>query len=127
MPTVLTRRRALRQTAGMGLALAFALAPAVSLAAQERIKLFKIITTKDDITIGVTETELRAMGIGEDVKILANQIVGTGQIVVWQYAVGRDGAGKLQMNPLRRIAILKNDTMRIEPASTTYTIAAPKS
>ena len=127
MPTVLTRRRALRQTAGMGLALAFALAPAVSLAAQERIKLFKIITTKDDITIGVTETELRAMGIGEDVKILANQIVGTGQIVVWQYAVGRDASGGLQMNPLRRVAILKNDTLRIEPATTPYKITSPKS
>lgn len=127
MSTALTRRRALLQTAGLGLAFAGTFALAGPAAAQERIKLFKFITTKDEITIGVTEAELRAMGIGEDVKVLAQQIVGTGQITVWQYSVGRDAAGKLQMNPLRRIAILKNDTMRIEPATTPYAIAAPKS
>jgi hypothetical protein len=94
--------------------------------AQEAVKLFKVITSKDEITIGVTASELAAMGSGEDVKVLAQALVTAGQITVWQYAVGRDAAGALQMNPLRRVAILKADSLRIEPATTTYKIAPPK-
>ena len=94
--------------------------------AQDAVKLFKVITSKDEITIGVTASELKAMGNGEDVKLLAQQVVSAGQITVWQYAVGRDASGDLQMNPLRRVAILKSDTLRIEPATTPYKISPPK-
>ena len=58
---------------------------------------------------------------------VAHRIVSAGQITVWQYAVGRDAAGGLQMNPLRRVAILKNDTLRIEQATTPFKIIPPKS
>lgn len=94
--------------------------------AQEQVKLFKVITSKDEITIGITASELAAMGSGEDLKLLAQQVNSAGQIVVWQYAVGRDTAGAMQMNPLRRVAILKTDTLRIEAATTPYKIAPPK-
>lgn len=114
-------RRALLGIAVFGLAAGFA----GTARAQVPIKLFKVITSKDEITIGVSAAELAAMGSGEDVKVLAQQLVASGQITVWQYAVGRDASGGLQMNPLRRIAILKNDSLRIEPASTPYKIAPP--
>jgi hypothetical protein len=94
--------------------------------AQDSVKLFKVITSKDAITIGVTAAELAAMGSGEDVKVLAQALVAAGQITVWQYAVGRDASGGLQMNPLRRVAILKADSLRIEPETTPYKIAPPK-
>jgi hypothetical protein len=124
MTDTTTGRRATLGLLGLGTLAALALtAPAQ---AQDAVKLFKVITSKDEITIGVTPTELKAMGTGEDVKLIAQQILSLGQITVWQYAVGRDSSGNLQMNPLRRVAILKNDTLRIEAASTTYKIAPPK-
>lgn len=95
--------------------------------AQETVKLFKVITSKDEITIGLTATELAGLGSGEDVKLIAQRIVSAGQITVWQYAVGRDAAGGLQMNPLRRVAILKNDTLRVEQTSTPFKIVPPQS
>ena len=141
-------RRAALRIAGLGLAFG-AIGGAMSTAtAQESGKLFKIITAKDEITIGVTGAELAAMerannplgltlpsvtagelsamGRGEEVRRIAELIVRAGQITVWQYAVGRDASGALQMNPLRRIAILKNDTLRIEPETTPYKIVPPK-
>lgn len=123
-PNALTNRRAALGT--IGAALVSTLGVTRNAGAQEAVKLFKIITSKDEITIGVTASELKAMGTGEDVKLLAQQIASAGQITVWQYAVGRDASGGLQMNPLRRIAILKNDSLRVEPASTPYKIAPPK-
>ncbi len=117
-----TSRRAALWIAGLGLAVSVI----GTAGAQVQIKLFKVITRKDDITIGVTAAELAAMGAGEDVKVLAQHLVTAGQITVWQYAVGRDASGGLQMNPLRRVAILKNDSLRIEPATTPYQILPPK-
>jgi len=124
MTDTLTGRRATLRLLGLGAI--GALAVTASARAQEQVKLFKVITSKDEITIGVTPGELKAMGAGEDIKLIAQQILQLGQITVWQYAVGRDTNGNLQMNPLRRVAILKNDTLRIEAASTTYKIAPPK-
>jgi hypothetical protein len=115
-----------RRAALLGLAAGLAGTLAHAAMAQEAVKLFKVITSKDEITIGVTADELAGMGPGEDVRVLAQRLVAAGQITVWQYAVGRDAAGNLQMNPLRRVAIMKNDSLRIEPASTTYKIAPPK-
>ena len=124
MTDTATGRRAMLRLLGVGTIAALAVtAPA---RAQEQVKLFKVITSKDEIVIGVTPGELKAMGTGEDVKLIAQQILQLGQITVWQYAVGRDANGNLQMNPLRRVAILKNDTLRIEASSTQYKIAPPK-
>ncbi len=68
--------------------------------------LFKIVTPKDDVVIGVAGTNLDA---------LAKRLVADGQITVWQYAVHKASNGDLEQTPLRRIAILRRDTLRIEP------------
>lgn len=122
----MTKRAIDRRTVLGTLGAAAILGFAATAQAQETVKLFKVITSKDEITIGVTASELKAMGSGEDVKLLAQQVITAGQVTVWQYAVGRDASGNLQMNPLRRVAILKSDTLRIEPATTPYKIAPPK-
>ncbi len=116
----------LRRSA-LGLVSAFILAAARPAQADEPVKLFTVTTAKDDITIGVTPSELAALGSGEDVTVLAKALASAGQITVWQYAVGRDTTGAMRMNPLRRVAILKTDSLRIAPATTPYKIAPPKS
>jgi hypothetical protein len=85
--------------------------------AQEKaaIKLFKMITAKDEVVIGLSEEELRSYGARPDVDNLAEHLVSAGQITAWQYAVKKAADGALVQAPLRRIAVLKSDTLRIEP------------
>ena len=75
--------------------------------------------------IGLTSEELRAFGSAPDLDNLARHLAADGQITVWQYAVKHDPSGNLQQAPLRRIAIFKNDTLRIEPYSTPLPVVPP--
>jgi hypothetical protein len=79
------------------------------------IKLFKMITAKDEVLIGLSEAELRSFGPRPDVDNLAEHLVSAGQITAWQFAVKKAADGALVQAPLRRIAVLKSDTLRIEP------------
>jgi hypothetical protein len=86
-------------------------------AAQDKpaMKLFKVVTAKDDVVIGLSEPELRALGAGPDIDALAQKLVAAGQLTAWQYAVKKGSDGALVQAPLRRVAIFKSDTLRIEP------------
>jgi hypothetical protein len=67
--------------------------------------LFKVISAKDEVVIGVA---------GVDVDGLAKRLVADGQVSAWQYAVHKAANGDLEQAPLRRVAILRQDTVRIE-------------
>jgi hypothetical protein len=94
--------------------------------AQDQVKLFKFITPKDDVVVGLTATELKGLGSGPDLDNLAKHLAADGQMTLWQFAVHRDQSGTLQEAPLRRIAVFKTDTLRIEPYTTPYPIVAPE-
>ena len=79
------------------------------------VKLFKMITSKDEVVIGLTNDELRSFGPKPDVENLADHLISAGQITAWQYAVKKTPDGTSVEAPLRRIAVLKSDTLRIEP------------
>ncbi len=93
--------------------------------AQDTVKLFKVITSKDEVVIGLTGDELRALGAGSELDSLAKHLVSDGQLTVWQYVVRKDQSGGLQEAPLKRVAIFKTDTLRIEPYSTPYVVVPP--
>ncbi len=94
-------------------ALGFAMLASVAFA-QGAPTLFKIVTAKDEVVIGVA---------GIDLDTLAKRLVADGQITVWQYAVHHGANGDLEQGPLRRIAILRQDTLRIEPYSSPLKVA----
>lgn len=83
--------------------------------AQSAVKLFKMVTAKDGIVIGLGDEELRSFGPRADLDNLAERLAAAGQITVWQYAVTRAADGSLVQAPLRRVAVFKSDTLRIEP------------
>jgi hypothetical protein len=92
-------------------------AATVPVAAQEAstMTLFKLITPKDEIVIGLSGDELRSFGNAPDLDNLAARLAAAGQMTVWQYAVRKGADGELQQAPLRRVAVFKTDTLRIEP------------
>ena len=63
--------------------------------AQDAVKLFKIITQKDEVVIGLTSAELSALGSGPELDQLAKHLATDGQMTVWQYAVHKDQSGNL--------------------------------
>jgi hypothetical protein len=111
------RRRCSRTGLALAVMLGFAFGPvAAALAQTADVKLFKIITAKDEVEIGLTDAELRSFGASPDIDALAKKLVDAGQITVWQYAVQRAADGTSTVHaPLKRVAIFKTDTLRIEP------------
>jgi hypothetical protein len=111
-------------TCGSLAALVMALAPnawAQESKQESKTALFKVVTSKDEIIIGLTTDELKALG-GTDAAAVAHALAQKGDMAVWQYNVHRGANGELQESPTARIGLIANSSLRVEPYSTTYTI-----
>jgi hypothetical protein len=76
--------------------------------------LFKIITVKDEIVIGLNAAELGQIG-GNDAGAIARALASKGEMTAWQYAVKKAQNGDLQQAPLRQVGLLANASLRVEP------------
>jgi hypothetical protein len=85
--------------------------------------LFKIITVKDEIVIGLNVDELDRLG-GRDAGAVARALVAKGEMTVWQYGVRRGPNGALQQAPTQKIGLLAHSSLRVEPYTTPYVIVA---
>ena len=113
----------LSRRAAIGLvAAAFA---ASAKAVEPEVRLFRVVTTRDAITIGLTATELAALGEGEAVSLIAQTLQRSGQITVWQYVSGRAADGSLAWKAQARVAVLRADSLRIEPYAPAMPVLAP--
>jgi len=100
--------------------LALAGAPA-AWADENKTDLFKIVTVKDEIIIGLSADELKALG-GSDASAVAHALAQKGDMAVWQYNVHRGANGELQQAPTARIGLIANSSLRVEPYTTPYAI-----
>jgi hypothetical protein len=89
----------------------FAVQPA---SAADKVSLFKIITVKDDIVIGIPDDELAQID-GKDAGGVAKMLMAKGSMSVWQYAVHKSATGDLEQAPLRKIGLIASDALRVEP------------
>ena len=90
-------------------------------AEENKTDLFKIVTAKDEIIIGLSTDELKALG-GTDASAIAHALAQKGDLTVWQYNVHRGPNGELQQAPTAKIGLLANSSLRVEPYSTPYAI-----
>lgn len=86
-----------------------------------RMNLFKIVTVKDEIVVGLSVEELQALG-GNDASAIAHALAQKGDLTVWQYNVHRGPNGELQQTPTARIGLLASASLRVEPYTTPYQI-----
>jgi len=114
-------RRALGPAASALLACALAL-PAWA----ADVALFKIVTVKDEIVVGLTPDELAALGGAGDAGAVAAALADRGDLTVWQYATGRGKDGTLVFAPLRRIGLLAANSLRVEPYRSELPVVAPE-
>jgi hypothetical protein len=74
--------------------------------------LFKIVTVKDEITVGLNDAELK--DLGGDAGGIAKAIAAKGSLTLWQYAVTQKD-GERMVAPLAKVGVLANSSLRVEP------------
>ena len=85
--------------------------------AADKVSLFKVVTTKDEIVIGISEADLAQIE-GQNAGGVAKALVAKGSMSVWQYAVRKSASGDLEQSPLHKIGLIASDSLRIEPYAT---------
>jgi hypothetical protein len=100
-------------------------APLVVAQATTDYHLFKVLSAKDEIIIGLSQAEAEALGRGEVLDNLARRLADHGQITVWQFSPRHSTSGKLELAALRRVAIMKTDAIRIEPYKAALPVVGP--
>ena len=90
-------------------------------AQEKKTSLFKVITVKDEIIIGLSADELKALG-GSDAGAVAHALAQKGDMTVWQYNVHRGADGQFQQAPSAKIGLIANTSLRIEPYTTPYPV-----
>jgi hypothetical protein len=104
--------------AGLGLALACLMGSLMAkpALAADKVSLFKVITAKDEIVIGLAADELAQMD--GNAGGVAKALVSKGSLTVWQYAVRKAATGDLEQAPLHKIGLISTESLRIEPYAT---------
>ncbi|MBI3704521.1 MAG: hypothetical protein HY244_11920 [Rhizobiales bacterium] len=74
--------------------------------------LFKIVTVKDEIVVGLNDAELKELG--GDAGGIAKAIAAKGSLTLWQYAVTKQGS-ESAVAPRAKIGVLANTSLRVEP------------
>ena len=82
--------------------------------ATDKVSLFKVVTAKDEIVIGLTEDEL-ARFEGKNAGGIAKALKAEGTLSVWRYAMRKAGTGDLEQAPSGKIGLMANDALRVEP------------
>lgn len=85
-------------------------------AADTKVSLFKVITSRDEIVIGLPESELATME--GNAGGIAKALVAKGSLSVWQYAVRKAANGDLEQTPLHKVGLIAADSLRVEPFAT---------
>jgi hypothetical protein len=83
--------------------------------------LFKIVTVKDEIVVGLNNAELAALG--GDAGGIAKAIAAKGSLTLWQYAVGQKD-GERFVGPRGKIGVLAATSLRVEPYKQPFKVLA---
>ena len=103
-----------------------ALALALPAAAQApAVLLFRVVSQRDEIIIGLTPAELAALGTGPEAERIGRRLAAEGQVGAWRYMVGRAPDGSTRYAASGRVSILRQDTYRIEPYHAALPVAPP--
>ena len=88
----------------------------------ENMFLFKIVTDRDDVIIGLSPEQLHE---GVDAGAVGRMIVQNGHLTAWQYVVSRNDAGELVHAPRQWISVLAHNSIRVEPYESALPVTLP--
>jgi hypothetical protein len=81
--------------------------------------LFKVVTVKDEIIVGLNDPELK--DLGGDAGGIAKAIASKGSLTLWQYGVTRT-SGDPVMAPRAKVGVLAASSLRVEPYKQPYKV-----
>jgi hypothetical protein len=82
-----------------------------------KVSLFRVITQRDEIVIGMNDDQLAQLET-KNAGGVAKDLASKGTITVWQYGVRKAEAGALEQAPLRQVGLMSSDALRVEPYTT---------
>jgi hypothetical protein len=82
--------------------------------ADDKVSLFKVITQKDEIVIGLSDDDLAEVD-GKNAGGIAKMLVAKGSMSVWQYTVHKSASGNLEQAPLHKVGLIAAESLRVEP------------
>jgi hypothetical protein len=82
--------------------------------AQGSVSLFKVVSSKDEVVIGLNAEELSGLG-GNDAGAVAKALHAKGTLSVWQYATRKAANGDLEQTPRAKVGLMAHDSLRVEP------------
>lgn len=90
-------------------------------------QLFKIITVRDDVIIGLAPDDIQALGpsSSEAISVIGHALADRGELTAWQFAIRKGGDGALEYAHHQRISLLGHDSLRVEPFPTSMRVVAP--
>lgn len=112
---IATRRALLGSLAAAPLMPAFAGAQAAP------IRLFRVVTTRGEVTLGFTQADLAGLGEGDAVERIARALARDGQVSGWHYTVTRAADGSTHFATRDKVAVMRQDGVMVEA----YTPALP--
>jgi hypothetical protein len=83
--------------------------------------LFRIVTVKDEIVVGLNDAELKELG--GDAGGIAKAIAAKGSLTLWQYAVTQKD-GERMVAPHAKIGVLAASSLRVEPYKQPFKVIA---
>jgi len=104
--------------AGAALAAAVLVAAAAPASAET---LFRIVTVKDGIVVGLNDAELK--DLGGDAGGIAKAIAAKGSLTLWQYAITQKD-GERMVAPRAKIGVLAASSLRVEPYKQPFKVIA---
>jgi hypothetical protein len=85
-----------------------------AVAADAKTSLFKIVTFKDEIIVGLSKADVESLK-GENVTAIGRALRNDGELTVWQFAIRKNKDGELEQAPLQRVSLIGHDALRVEP------------
>jgi hypothetical protein len=90
--------------------------------AVNRVTLFKVVTPKNEIVIGITKAELAHMQ-GKTAEAVERTLHDTGELQAWQYETRFATTGELEEAPVRKVAVAADPATHIEPYASPNRVA----
>lgn len=94
--------------------------------AAEPALLFKVVSARDEIVIGVPAKTVEGADEAARLSALAATLKRDGKLEAWRYAVKKAANGDLQQAPSGRVVVFLHDTVRLEPYATPLAVLPPE-
>ncbi|MGX9964939.1 hypothetical protein ACVFYP_16540 [Roseomonas sp. F4] len=101
-----------RLAMGLLLGAPLAAAPRRSMPA---IRLFRLMTMRGDLLLGLIASDLAGHEPGSEVERLARRLAAEGVVSGWQYQAVTGPDGRLCLGTVRRVSVARQDALTLQP------------